>query len=275
MEKRKKIKMTIFGSSGWMPTEKRQTSCYCLEYNDRLIILDAGAGLSRFAESAGKTMMKKYPEITIILSHYHLDHINGLIYLPRFFRDKTVHIAGPGKSIYGRSVEDILTRLITPPFFGRPLKKFPLKIKFHDLNEGEQNLNGIPLNSIVQEHRDPSLGINIDSTVAYITDTSCSPQTISFARNCQLLLHECWFDSQDYIQAKYNSQSFPELRSLLKSHSHIDGAVDIALKANVHSLMMIHLNPAYSENRLSKMSSYAKKIFTRSILAADGLSITV
>jgi len=275
MEKRKKIKITIFGSMGWMPTEKRQTGCYCLEYNDRLIILDAGTGLSRFAEPAGQTMIKKYPEITIVLSHYHLDHVSGLIYLPRFFRDKTIHIAGPGKSIYGKSIEDILTRLISPPFFGRPLKKFPLKFRFYDLDEGSENLNGISIKTIVQEHRDPSLGIKIDDSVCYITDTSCSPQAIPFAKNCRLLLHESWFDSQDYIRAKYNSHSFPELMSLLKSHSHIDGVVDTALQANVHSLLLIHLNPGYNENRLTEMSNYAKKIFTRSILAADGLSITI
>lgn len=272
---RVKIKLTIFGSMGWMPAEKRQTCCYCLEYNDRLIILDAGTGLSRFAEPAGQNLIKKYSEITLFLSHYHLDHIIGLIYLPRFFRDKIIHIAGPGKSIYGKSVEDILSQLITPPYFGRSLKKFPQEFRFYDLNEGEENVNGIYISSIVQEHRDPSLGIKINDSVCYITDTSCSPQAASLAKNCQLLLHESWFDSQDYIRAKYNSQSFPELKSLLKSHSHIDGVVHTALQASVHTLVLIHLNPAYNESRLARMSNYAKQIFSRSVLAADGLSITI
>jgi ribonuclease BN (tRNA processing enzyme) len=260
---------------GWMPAEKRQTCCYCLEVDNRLIILDAGTGLSRFAEPAGQSLLKKYQEINILISHYHLDHIIGLIYLPRFFKEKTVHIAGPGKSIYGKRAEDILTQMITPPYFGRPLKQFPMKFHFYDPDETTEQVNGIPLQIITQEHRDPSLGIKLDNSTCYITDTCCSSQTIPFARNCQLLLHECWFDSQDYIQAKYNSPSYPELKELLKFHSHIDGVVDIALKAKVHSLMLIHLNPTYSENRLNKMSNYAKKLFSNSILAADGLAMAI
>jgi ribonuclease BN (tRNA processing enzyme) len=272
----KSMKLTTMGSMGWIPVRGRHTCCYCLEYRETLIVFDAGTGIARFDEPWGKEILNRYDKILLLLSHYHLDHAAGLIYISHFFKDKEVHIAGPGKSIYGKSAKDILSGLITPPYFGRPLLEFPMKLAIHDLGVGSSKIAGITIDTILQEHSDPSIGIKIDNMVCYLTDTACTASTADFARNCRLLLHETWFDTQDYTELKRQSQSSspsPHAQKELQSHSTVKQAATAALRAPVEQLVLIHLNPSYAEKRLLAMEHDAQEIFPKSLLAKDGHTI--
>lgn len=250
---------------GWIPVGDLHTCCYCLEYDGQLIILDAGTGMARFHEPELRKILDRCNTILLLLSHYHLDHIAGIIYLPFFFKNKEIHIAGPGRSVYGRSAEAILSSLVSPPYFGRPIMNFPMNIKIHDLEPGLNRICGTDIHTIVQEHSDPSLGIKVGGEVCYITDTTCSDQTVEFARNCKLLLHESWFDAQDYDTFMEKAASDPNASDPLKYHSHVTRAAEIARDANVEQLMLIHWNPAYSLQRIAEMEGLARKIFPGTI----------
>ena len=263
---------------GWIPVRGCHTCCYGLEYKETLIVFDAGTGMARFDEPRGQEILNRYDKILLLLSHYHLDHVAGLIYIPHFFKDKEVHIAGPGESLYGRSAKHILINLITPPYFGRPLLEFPMKLIFHDLGVGSIKIAGITIDTILQEHSDPSVGIKIDNKVCYLTDTVCTASTADFARNCRLLLHETWFDTQDYRELTQQTQlssPSPQAQEALKSHSSVSQVAAAALRAPVGQLVLIHLNPSYDEKRLLAMAREAREIFPNSVLAQDGDSIVL
>ena len=260
---------------GYIPTRGRHTCCYCLEYDNTLIIFDAGTGIARFDEPWGREVLKHYDKVLLLLSHYHMDHVAGLIYLPFFFKDQAVHIAGPGKTIYGSSVKDILSGLITPAYFGRPLPEFPMDLEFHDLGAGAATIGGVLIDTILQEHSDPSLGIKIDNSVCYLTDTACNRATVDFAAGCRLLLHETWFDMQDYTAFRQQSKSSPGARKPLDVHSPVNRVAGAARDAPVDSLLLVHLNPGYDERRLTAMVGDAREIFPNSHLARDGQTISL
>jgi ribonuclease BN (tRNA processing enzyme) len=247
----------------------RQTCCYCLELSGRLIIFDAGTGMSRFGEPWARGILEKYDTVYLFLSHYHLDHISGLIYLPRFFRGKNVHIAGPGQAIYRRGVSEILGNLISPPYFGRSLTDFPMDLSIHDLGAGGADIDGIGVETVLQEHTSPSIGIKINGAVSYITDTACTAGTVDLVRGSRLLLHETWFDWRDYEAFTAKSKTDPEAARLLQSHSPLPGVVEIARDAGVETLLLIHLNPTYNENRYLEMERAARAIFPGARLAVD------
>jgi ribonuclease BN (tRNA processing enzyme) len=267
----KKNRLTPLGSMGWIPARNRCTSCYCIEYEDRLVILDAGTGLARFSEPWAQVLLKKYDKIIILLSHYHLDHVTGLIYLHCFFKDKKVLICGPGRSVYGlnHNAEEILNRLIAPPFFGRLLSAFPMNLEILDLETGHNMIDGLCIDTILQEHTDPSIGIKIENSICYLTDTACSAGSIDFARNCKLLLHEAWFDQNDCEAIIRQSKSNPDALKPLKQHSSAKCAAETARDARVDSLLLIHLNPAYEDERLLAMEHSAQEIFPASFLAKE------
>jgi len=260
---------------GWIPVRDRHTCCYCVEYNGRLILLDAGTGVSRFSEPALAAITDKYDKVYILLSHYHLDHIAGLIYLPHFFKGKEVHIAGPGKAIYGANVKEILTTITTSPYFSRSISDFPMKVYFHNLRTGGKKIDGLEVTTILQEHSDPSLGIKIENSLCYCTDTTTSVFTASFAGNCKVLLHESWFDNEDYQGLIRQMDSSPDARKALSSHSNVEAVGEIASAAQVEALMLIHLNPDYSPRRLAAMEKQARAIFPNSFLAQEGKSLEI
>ena len=63
--------------------------------------------------------------------------------------------------------------------------------------------------------------------------------------------------------------------TLLESHSHVEEVAQTAKLAGVYKLIMIHLNPAYNNERLKEMEQKAQSIFPNSVLASDSKMITV
>jgi ribonuclease BN (tRNA processing enzyme) len=265
-----KIKVTTFGSMGWMPINNRHTCCYCLEHKDSLILLDAGTGVVRLGESRYAPLLEKYEKVYVILSHYHFDHLSGLIYLPLFLKGKEVHFAGPGKPIYNGGVKEILNKLISPPYFSQPIADFPMDVHFHDLGTGSADIAGLAVETVLQEHSDPTLGIKVEDSVCYCTDTACMDSTIAFAKDCRILMHESWFDGSDYRKMSRAAASDAAAQKGLATHSHVEWVANAALEAGVGRLMLIHLNPSYEEDRLEAMERQAQMIFPKTRLAQEG-----
>jgi len=270
-----RIRLTPLGSLGWMPARSRHTCCYCLEYKNRLIILDAGTGIARFEEEWGDATLKRYNKVIILLSHYHMDHVVGLTYLPRFFQDKQVHIAGPGRSIYGTSAMEILEELVASPFFGRALGSFPMNLQIHDMGRGTTSIDGLTIETVFQDHSDPSVGIKIDGEICYITDTACSAGTVDFIRGCRMVMHDSWYDTHDYVTLMRESKYDDRIRNLLKAHSHTNQVAEAAARANIEMLILIHLNPEYDEHRLSAMEHTAQVTFRHARLAEENYTFAI
>ena len=79
-------------------------------------------------------------------------------------------------------------------------------------------------------------------------------------------MHEVWLDAQGFKDADDKT---------LASHSGVQWVAAAANRAEVTTLLMIHLNPQYSLTRLKQMEQKAKSIFTNSILAMDGKEINL
>lgn len=259
-----KYKVIMLGTVGWIPTAIRETPCICVDSGDKLFVFDAGTGISNFSSKIGLELLSKHKEVHLFLSHFHLDHVIGLSYLPFFFKDKNLHLYGPGKNITGLSVSETLDSLFKKPLFPLSLNKFPLSLKVTDLDLGETLIGNHKIEIILQEHSDPSIGIKLDDTITYITDTSCNEKTIKFAEGSKILIHETWYDESDY-QILINNKD----ESGLKIHSYSRGVAEIAKKAGVELLAMVHLNPAYSEERYKDMLDETKEIFAKTIIPND------
>lgn len=270
------MRIVCLGTNGWMSTQRRQTSCYCFEYGDRIVFFDVGSGLSRLSTPYGRKILRKKKEIYILLSHYHLDHIEGITYLVHFFKDKKVHLAAPGKEIYKKTAKEIIQNILRPPFSAVDLAALPMKINFYDLRVGHNRIGDIEVESILQEHCAPSLGMKIENMVCYLSDTNGSERSIDFVRNARILLHEAWFDEPQSIRGKKREKKKSSIQKLEES-SHVDvlRASMIAKKANIDKLLLIHLNPLYDDNRLRKMELTARRCFSNTLLADDGIVINI
>ncbi|MGZ5313897.1 MAG: MBL fold metallo-hydrolase, partial [Solirubrobacterales bacterium] len=84
------MKLKVWGARGSVPAPGPEmnryggnTSCCQLTLDDGSeLILDAGTGI----RSLGIALAAHLPKVNILLTHLHLDHIQGLMFFPPCFR---------------------------------------------------------------------------------------------------------------------------------------------------------------------------------------------
>jgi len=256
-------KILPLGTSGWMTSEGRETMCAAMMHNGALILLDCGTGARRLADPRVAPLVESAEKIFILISHYHLDHIVGLIFLPGLLRGRNVCIAGPGEELSGTTLFGALKTLTSFPLFSHDISGFPMDLELRELTTGANDLGHFTLTTRRQEHTAPSTGMRIDDVLTYATDTSPQDETITLARGCDVLLHECWLDSADYDEGQRTGSL------VCKGHSHAAGAARIAAEADVLRLGLTHLNPLYGPDRLMKLQREARSIFAESHILVD------
>lgn len=242
------MRITALGTQGWFASTKRLGLCVAVEEKRNLFILDAGTGIASLLEPQHRHLLNDYAQIHILLSHFHLDHVIGLSYLPAILADHhKVHIHGPG-AVTGRNTKEVLEQILRPPYFSLPLESWPWLDGISELQVGLHQIGRTTVSTRIQNHPGSSLGFVINKKFAYITDTAVDPATASFVEGCKLVFHECWFPEETYST----------------THSHLPGIHKIFGNATVEQIGLIHKNPTTSEQEyhdaLSKLEFSTTKV---------------
>ena len=72
--------MRILGAGGWIPTGTHATCSALLREGDAAVLIDAGSGIERLV--ADPSLLDGVERLELVLTHFHLDHVVGLAYLP-------------------------------------------------------------------------------------------------------------------------------------------------------------------------------------------------
>jgi ribonuclease BN (tRNA processing enzyme) len=218
--------LTILGGGGWFPAHGRHTASALVRQDQHAILIDAGTGVSRLVESPD--LLDGITRLDILLTHFHLDHIGGLAYLPAVARCDDTTLWGPGRWLYGTDTFELLSRVSNEPFHPVPLEAQDIAVR--DLPEDEIELAGTRIALRRQDrHSAPTVGMRIEDELAWITDTAYDPESARFAAGVSLLAHEAWFPS--------SAPRNPEI------HSAAAQAAEVAEAASAAGLLLIHLPP--------------------------------
>ena len=113
------------------------------------LILDAGTGIRNLGLdlNAGR-------RIHILLTHLHLDHIQGLMFFPPCFRPESeITIWGPSSP--EASLEDRIARYISAPLSPVEVRELPCSVSFRDTPATEWELGGATIRAEAVTHRGP------------------------------------------------------------------------------------------------------------------------
>ena len=89
------------------------TSLLLVGAHGERLVLDAGTGMHAVA---GQLAATEPGEVTVLFSHYHLDHMAGLMMNPLFHNPEwSFKLVGP--TFADGSVRDAVTNLLAPPYW--------------------------------------------------------------------------------------------------------------------------------------------------------------
>lgn len=218
--------LTILGAGGWLPAYGRQTASAVLRNGDEAVMIDAGTGIARLIEQPD--ILAGVNRLHILLTHFHLDHIAGLAYLPALGICDDITLWGPGRLLYDASTESVLSVVSHEPVHPVPLEQQDIQVR--DIPGGELELAGMRITTRRQDrHSAPSLAMRFDDDLTWITDTAFDPDSAEFAQGSRLIAHEAWF-TRDSVRN-------PDI------HSAAHQAAEVAAQAGCERLLLIHLPP--------------------------------
>jgi ribonuclease BN (tRNA processing enzyme) len=262
--RRQVLRLTLLGTQGWIPTGRRETTCLALESAGRLLIFDAGTGLRRMLEPPGSSMLAAARELHLFLTHYHLDHVCGLAYLPGIFagRKLTVHV--PEMGLNGVDPERGIAELIRNPYNPRAWGELP-DVELATVHAGVNEVAGHAIRVRAQQHPDISVGYRVDDDFAFVTDTLADPETAVFAKGVAVLLHEAWYyGSADAAAARSGLPA-----ATIAPHVAAERAAALAAAAGAGELWLIHLNPFFDEAYYTEMEQAAQTVFCGAAVRPD------
>ena len=243
------VKLTVLGSGGWIPTNSRQTSCYLITSGNEALVLDAGTGLG--ALHINPALLNGVETVTVVLSHFHLDHVTGLGFVSaRWLGGRELTIAGPGSQSYDRPTRAI----VEAQLLASPLQTAsPVALaRWAELGWDTVSFAGHEVETWEQpRHTLPSAGFRVGDRVAYCTDTEFDPQTIRRTAGVTTLLHEAW----EPVDAE-------------RGHTSGEEVGRIAVEAGVSRLVLTHNHPLPGVPE--RTAAAAQALFTAAVCATDG-----
>lgn len=225
------MKIWPLGVGGWIPAFGRQTNSTLIEHKNRLIIVDAGTGISNLF--GYDMLLNKYEGVDLILTHYHMDHLMGLFFLPKFLGDKKLTIWGPGKSIYNESCQSIIKRHLDQPFGTTGAETLAEHVVINDYDKAGFQIGDVQVGVIPQVHTLPSFGITLDDKLHIATDTDVNPEV--FKLKVDFLMHECWAKTDE------DAKEHASMEGILKAYKAHEK------ESSLKGIGIIHRNPSYCD----------------------------
>jgi len=170
------VKARLWGTRGSVASAGPQTARYggntaCVEVradDGTLLVLDAGTGIQRL----GNELEADLHRIDILLTHLHMDHIQGLgFFAPIFRRGCEIHVWGPPSPTLHLRAR--LTRYLSPPLFPIRLRDLRANFEFHDAPQGRFPIGPFTVEADEVIHPGATLGYRVSEngrSLAYLSD---------------------------------------------------------------------------------------------------------
>jgi len=263
------VRVKLWGVRGSIPVPGAavagfggNTSCVGVSTADGTeLILDAGTGIREL----GAAISGGCRDVHVLLTHLHLDHIQGLMFFAPLF-DPAVEITVWGPPAAGRPLRERLARYISNPLFPVEIRDLPAHVNFKDAPGSPWLIGGVEVRAALVAHRGLTLGYRLTAdagSVCYLPDhepglgqdlAKSDPAWISghaLAAGASLLIHDC-----QYSDAEYRAHRG-------WGHSSVSDALAFANRAGAASTVLFHHDPEHDDAQLETIGAEAASMWAR------------
>ena len=251
------------------------TSCIEVRTAGEIIILDAGTGLRLLGNQLRQEFPNQPLQITLLLSHTHWDHIQGLpFFSPVYYAENRIRILGYEGARH--SLQNVLSKQMETPFFPIPLDDVPATVQIEELKEKSFSVGEIQVAAWFANHPGVCAGYKLtthDGSFAFFPDNepylsyrrvprpddeaerskfalaqAQEAKLVEFLRGTEVLIMDAQYDCDEYKS------------HIGWGHGCLDDVVDLALKAGIKRLFMFHHDPDHDDAKVSAMLAHARQL---------------
>jgi phosphoribosyl 1,2-cyclic phosphodiesterase len=248
------------------------TSCVEVMCGSERIILDAGTGLRKLGD---RMMAEGATEATMLLSHQHWDHIQGIpFFVPAYVPTTKLRVYGGVNGVM--SLEETLAHQMTAPVFPVRLDELAAQIELRDVRSGHAFMvGGAQVRAVKVNHPGGCFAYRIDyesHSVVYATDTehyACvDPALRALAAGADVLIYDSQYTPEEYRGDAGRSK-------VGWGHSTYVAGAELAKSAGVGQYILFHHDPSRTDAKVAEIEAKAKALFNGSEAAREGMRISL
>ena len=271
----------FWGTRGSLPKPGPDTLRYggntsCIEVQTAagtLVIIDCGSGLHDLGQAlmtAGGPVLKGH----ILVSHTHWDHIQGIPFFTPFFVPENEWDIYAPRGI-GQSLQETLAGQMQYAYFPVRLDQMGASIHYHELIEGEFQIDDITVRTRYLNHTALTLGFRLEADGAALVYASDHEpfsrhlasgkgdigrqdrQHCEFLAGADLVIHDAQFTLDEYSS------------KIGWGHSTAEYAVAMCRAAGAARLALTHHDPLRTDNAIDQIVRDARDDQSRMAPALD------
>jgi phosphoribosyl 1,2-cyclic phosphodiesterase len=237
---------------------------------NRRVVIDAGTGI----RVLGRAMIAEGPvDFDLLLSHTHLDHIEGLPFFPPAFIPGNNFRIWAGHLLPRTTIEQALSQLMSAPLFPVPLDAFSKQVKYCDFRAGDSIVLSpeIVVKTTMLDHPNHAVGYRVEfdgKALCYISDTAHVPGEtnqgiVDLIRGADLVIYDSMFTEPEFAERPHWGHS-----------TWVEGARLTEL-AGARRLVLFHHDPIRTDAQLDELGTAAAARLPDATVAQEGKVISL
>lgn len=265
--------MMMQGCRGTMPVSGSKfnrfggkTTCLTIHNGSHCLIVDAGTGIAGMLHEM--SARAEIPEITLLFTHFHLDHVAGLPSFEMLYnRDADITIMADAQRTW--PWRNTLMGLMSKPLWPVELGDLPARMHLSDLPSSGKGMEtaGISISWMRVPHPQQSLAYcfeagNFKLVIATDVEYRTGHMQTDFIKFCEGA--DCLI-----MDAHYRPEEYPAFRGW--GHSSFEAAAEAANAAGVRQLVLTHHAPSRSDDEVLKIEQETRQLFSNTVAGYEGM----
>lgn len=256
--------VTFWGVRGSIPSPGTETAgvggnttCVEVRFGDERILLDGGSGLRALAMGTQGAPV----HATLLFSHYHWDHIQGVpFFVPLFHPDTRMTLYGP------EGLRTVLTRQMSGPTFPVGMDALQARIDYRVIRPGDAfTVGDVRVRTASLHHPGGAVGYRLEHggrAVVYGLDhehgdDAADARLVELASGADLQIFDAMYLPDEYPQR------------VGWGHSTWADGVQLARRAGVRHLALTHHDPTRSDEAVADLEAAAQAEFVGAFAARE------